>query len=88
MKAKEVHKLNDEEIKIEVDRLRKRLFELRSQAVTEKIEDTSQFRKTRRDIARLLSEASARGSKRSAAGVSKPARKAPVRKSRAKAASK
>ena len=60
MKAKEVHKLSVEEIDIEVDRLRKRLFELRTQAVTEKIEDTSQFGKTRRDIARLLTERSTR----------------------------
>jgi large subunit ribosomal protein L29 len=56
MKAKEVHKLNEEELGIEVKRLRKRLFELRTQAVTEKIEDTSQFGKIRRDIARLLTE--------------------------------
>lgn len=34
------------------DRL-KRLFELRSQAVTEKLEDPSQLRKTRREIARI-----------------------------------
>lgn len=60
MKAKEVHKLNDEELVIEVARLRRRLFELRTQSVTEKIEDTSQFAKTRRDIARLLTEQSTR----------------------------
>ena len=56
MKAKEVHKLSSEEIDIEVHRIRRRLFELRTQAVTEKIEDTSQFRKHRKDIARLLTE--------------------------------
>ena len=56
MKAKEVHKLSAEELGIEVKRLRKRLFELRTQAVTEKIEDTSQFGKIRKDIARLLTE--------------------------------
>ncbi len=60
MKAKEVHKLSSEELIVEVDRLRKRLFELRTQAVTEKIEDTSQFRKTRGDIARLMTERSTR----------------------------
>jgi large subunit ribosomal protein L29 len=88
MKAKEVHKLKDEELQVEVDRLRKRLFELRSQAVTEKIEDTSQFMKTRKDIARLLTEASARGGRQSATGVTKSSRKAPVRSSRKKVASK
>ncbi len=60
MKAKEVHKLSDEEIEAELKRLRQRTFELRTQAVTEKIEDTSQFSDTRRDIARLLTERSVR----------------------------
>lgn len=56
MKASEVHKLNDEEIKVEVKRLQRRLFDLRTQRVTEKIEDTSQFSKAKKDIARLLTE--------------------------------
>jgi large subunit ribosomal protein L29 len=60
MKAKEVHKLSDEELTVESQRLRKRLFELRTQAVTEKIQDTSQFPKVRKDIARVLTEISAR----------------------------
>jgi len=60
MKATEVHKLSDEEIDVEVVRLRKRSFELRTQAATEKIEDTSQFASTRADIARLLTERNAR----------------------------
>lgn len=60
MKAKEVHKLSDDEIEAELKRLRQRTFELRTQAVTEKIEDTSQFGQTRRDIARLLTERSIR----------------------------
>ncbi len=60
MKAKEVHKLSAEEIQIEVKRLRRSLFELRQQAVTEKITDTSQFGNIRRDIARLLTERSMR----------------------------
>lgn len=60
MKAKEVHKLSEEEISIEVNRLRKQLFELRTQAVTEKIENTSQFAKVRKDLARLLTEKNSR----------------------------
>lgn len=60
MKAKEVHKLSEEEISIEVGRLRKQLFELRTQAVTEKIENTSQFAKVRKDLARLLTEKNSR----------------------------
>jgi large subunit ribosomal protein L29 len=60
MKAKAVHKLGDEELTIEVDTLRKRMFELKNQSVTEKIQDTSQYGKIRKDIARLLSEKSVR----------------------------
>ena len=63
MKAKEVHKLSEEELQAETQRLRKRLFELRTQAVTEKIQDTSQFRKVRRDIAKVLTEANGRRAK-------------------------
>jgi ribosomal protein L29 len=62
MKAKAVHKLGDEELAIEVDNLRKRLFELKTQGVTEKIQDTSQFDKIRKDVARLLTEQSTRRS--------------------------
>lgn len=56
MKAKEVHKLSDEEVDVEVSRIRRHLFDLRTQAVTEKIEDSSQFGKSRRDVARLMTE--------------------------------
>lgn len=60
MKAQEVHKLSDEEIKVEADRLRRGLYDLKAQAVTEKLEDPSQLRKVRRDIARLMTERTAR----------------------------
>ena len=56
MKAKAVHKLSDEELTLEVDTIRKRMFELKNQSVTEKIQDTSQYGKNRKDIARLLTE--------------------------------
>jgi large subunit ribosomal protein L29 len=56
MKASEVHKMKDQELQVEADRLRKRLFELRSQAVTEKLENPRELRNLRRDIARLLTE--------------------------------
>ena len=60
MTPKEVRKLNDEEIEVEIERLRRRHFELRTQSVTEKIEDTSQYTKIKKDIARLLTEQNAR----------------------------
>lgn len=60
MEGKEVHGLKDEEIKSELGRLRAKLFTLRAQSVTEKVEDNSQFKKIRRDIARLLTERKSR----------------------------
>ena len=45
--------MSDEELDAELDRLERHLFDLRSQAVTEKLEDPSMLRKTRKDIARI-----------------------------------
>ena len=60
MTGAEAKALRDEEIGIELKRLREKLFTLRSQAVTEKVEDTSQFLKVRKDIARLMTERNVR----------------------------
>lgn len=60
MTGKEVHGMADEEISEELGRLRIKLFTLRTQAVTEKVEDNSLFGKARRDVARLLTEQSTR----------------------------
>ena len=65
MTGEEVRKLKDEEIAVEVRRLREKLYTLRTQSVTEKVEDVSQFKKIRRDIARLLSERTTRAAKAS-----------------------
>ncbi len=56
MKMTEVRKLTGEEIDVEIDRIQRRLFDLRCQAAVEKTEDPSQFAKLRRDIARLKTE--------------------------------
>ena len=60
MKAQETHKMSDAEIAEEVGNLRRRLFELRQQSVTEKLENPRQLGNIRRDIARLLTEQRAR----------------------------
>ena len=60
MNGEEVRKLSDEEISVEVRKLREKLFTLRSQTVTEKVEDSSQFGKIKKDIARLLTEQTSR----------------------------
>ena len=59
-KANDVKKLSDDEIALEVVRLRRNVLDLRTQTVTEKVADNSQFRKSRKEIARLLTEANAR----------------------------
>jgi large subunit ribosomal protein L29 len=56
MKADEVHKLSAEELVVEEQRLRRKIYDLRAQAVTEKIENPKQGTAMRRDIARLLTE--------------------------------
>jgi len=60
MTGTEVRKLNDEEITVELANLRGKLLSLRNKSVSEKIEDTTQFGKIRKDIARLLTEQTAR----------------------------
>jgi ribosomal protein L29 len=56
MTGKEVKAMRDEELKLELSKLRNELFDLRSEAVTAKVEDTSKFGKLRKDVARLLGE--------------------------------
>ncbi len=63
MTGAEVKALKDEEIVVELGRLRSSLMAMRNKSVTEKIEDTSQFGKIRKDIARLLTEQTARNNK-------------------------
>jgi ribosomal protein L29 len=60
MTGTEVRKLNDEEITVELANLRGKLLALKNKSVSEKIEDTTQFSNFRKDIARLLTEQTAR----------------------------
>ena len=53
MKASEYREMNPDELTDETETLQRRLFEIRTQAVTEKLEDPSQLTKLRRDIARI-----------------------------------
>ena len=56
IKKEELHKMKDEEILEETARLRNRLYELRQQAVTEKLENNREPGNIKKDIARLLTE--------------------------------
>jgi large subunit ribosomal protein L29 len=53
MTIKEIRDKETEHLKHELEEKRKHLFDLRSQAVTEKLEDPSQLGKTKKDIARM-----------------------------------
>ena len=61
MKLTEIRELSTAELHAELDRLRRHLFDLRAQAVTEKLEDPNQITRTRKDIARLLTVLKQRG---------------------------
>ena len=56
IKKDELHKMSDAEILEETARLRTRLYTLRQQAVTEKLENNREPGNIRKDIARLLTE--------------------------------
>ena len=53
MTVKEIREKETGHLTEELAEKRKHLFDLRSQAVTEKLEDPSQLRKTRKEIARM-----------------------------------
>jgi large subunit ribosomal protein L29 len=53
MKMKEILEKQGEQLDHELVEKQKHLFDLRSQAVTEKLEDPSQLAKARKDIARI-----------------------------------
>jgi large subunit ribosomal protein L29 len=54
MKTKELRDKETNVLQDEVATKRRHLFDLRTQAVTEKLEDPSQVGKTRREIAQIL----------------------------------
>ena len=54
MKIKEIREHSTEELHNLLEELRRKLFDLRAQAVTEKLEDPTQLAKAKRDIARVL----------------------------------
>ncbi len=53
MKAKQYREMNDEELQSTLLEVERRLFDLRSQSVTEKLENSKAIINTRRDIARI-----------------------------------
>lgn len=78
MDMNEIKKMNDEDLGLESARVRRALFNLKSQVVTEKIKDSSQFGKMRVELARLLTEESSRRVAKSPPISRKKVAKAPV----------
>lgn len=61
MKIAEIREMKTEELHVELDRLRRHGFDLRAQAVTEKLENPYLLTATKRDIARVLTVLQERG---------------------------
>ncbi|MBN2269378.1 MAG: 50S ribosomal protein L29 [Sedimentisphaerales bacterium] len=53
MKAKNYREMSPDELGMQLDELQRRLFDLRAQAVTEKLENSKAVINVRRDIARI-----------------------------------
>ncbi len=63
MKAADIRLMTDDQVKDEIDRLRKEAFNLRFQRATGQLENTARVRQVRRDIARLTTIASEKRAK-------------------------
>ncbi|MHC5074107.1 MAG: 50S ribosomal protein L29 [Planctomycetota bacterium] len=53
MKAQQYREMSSDELQMKLDDLQKHLFDLRSQAVTEKLENSKAIKNAKRDIARI-----------------------------------
>ena len=61
MKVSELREMNTPELHLELERFRRHLFDLRAQAVTEKLENPHQLKHARKNIARVLTIMGERG---------------------------
>jgi len=53
MKAKQYREMSTDELEDKLEELQKHLFDLRTQAVTEKLQNSKDIINTRREVARL-----------------------------------
>jgi large subunit ribosomal protein L29 len=63
MKIGEIRTMKSAELHVELEQLRRHVFDLRAQAVTEKLVNPYQITQARRDIARILTVLRDRGEK-------------------------
>lgn len=61
MKASEIREMKTPELRAELERLHRHLFDLRAQAVTEKLENPHQLKDVRKDMARIMTICRERG---------------------------
>lgn len=61
VKVEEVRSMKTEDLHAELESLRRHFFDLRSQAVTEKLENPTQLKQTKVKIARILTVLRERG---------------------------
>lgn len=54
MKAQDYRQMSADELNDRLEELRRKLFELKSQSVTETVENSKALRNSRRDIARII----------------------------------
>lgn len=78
MTGTEARKMSDDQLKTEIRATRDKLFQLRNQAQTEKVENVAQFVAIRRDIARMLTEQAARRAKAQPAKAPRAPKAAPT----------
>ena len=67
MEKTEIRKMTDGVLTEELKKLREQNYNLRTQTVTEKVADTTAFGRTRRDIARVMTEMRSREIKKAKA---------------------
>ena len=61
MKIVDIRELKTGDLHSDLDRIRRHLFDLRAQAVTEKLENPHQLQVVRKDVARILTVLGERG---------------------------
>lgn len=88
MKTEDIRAMSADQIDEEVLKLKKAQFNLRFQRATGQLENTSQVRSTRRDIARLKTIANQKSAGTEPAGAAKKSTKAASGKARSAAKSK
>ena len=63
MKAADIRQMTDDQMRDEIERLKKEQFNLRFQRATGQLENTARVRQVRRDIARLTTVAGEKSAK-------------------------